>query len=143
VLEKTSESENRLVPGISKESESKNQPVPGIQKIPISGYFKKIPRKYQFWVFQKDTQKNTNSGYFKTPQRTTGFQGRTAGATSQAACIAIMQGASVDWPITNCLPMTEHLFISYHMCFILSDLKCKGSTTSSSRNHLGSANDKE
>jgi hypothetical protein len=96
-----------------------------------------------FWVFQKDTQKNTNSGYFKTPQRTTGFQERTAGATGQAACIAIMQGASIDWPITNCLPMTEHVFISYHMCFIVSDLKCNGSPTSSSRNHLGSANDKE
>jgi hypothetical protein len=35
----------------------------------------------------------------------------------------------VDW-------LTEHLFISYHMCFILSDLKCYVSATSSSRNHL-------
>jgi hypothetical protein len=78
-----------------------------------------------FWVFEKDNQKNTNSGYFKTPQRTTGFQEITAGTTGQAACIAIMQGASVDWPIINCLPLTEHLFISYQMCFILSDLKWK------------------
>jgi hypothetical protein len=31
----------------------------------------------------------------------------------------------VDWPITNLLPMTEHLFIFFHhICFILSDLKC-------------------
>ncbi len=41
----------------------------------------------------------------------------------------------VDRPIIDGL-LTEHLFISYHMCFILSDLKCYVSATSSSRNHL-------
>ncbi len=48
----------------------------------------------------------------------------------------------VDRPIIDGL-LTEHLFISYHMCFILSDLKCYVSATSSSRNHLWSANEKE
>jgi hypothetical protein len=121
VREKTLESENRLVPGISKESKSKNQPVPGIQK------------KYHFLGISKP---------LKEPPV---FRKELQGPPVKAACIAIIQAASVDWPIiiTNCLPMTEHLFISYHMCFILSDLKCNGSTTSSSRNHLGSANGKE
>jgi hypothetical protein len=41
----------------------------------------------------------------------------------------------VDWPIIDGL-LIEHLFIFYHMCFILSDLKCYASATSSSRNHL-------
>jgi hypothetical protein len=41
--------------------------------------------------------------------------------------------ATVELPITDL----------HHLCFILSDLKCYGSTISSSRNHLSSANEKE
>jgi len=50
---------------------------------------------------------------------------------------------TVNRLIINHVPMTEHLFISYHMCFILSDLKCYVSVTSSSRNHIWSAKEKE
>jgi hypothetical protein len=32
----------------------------------------------------------------------------------------------VDRPIVDHLSVVAHLFISYHMCFILSDLKCYG-----------------
>jgi hypothetical protein len=42
----------------------------------------------------------------------------------------------VELPITNHYPITEHFFRSCHFCFILSDLKCYGSATSGSRNHL-------
>ncbi len=48
----------------------------------------------------------------------------------------------VDRPIMDHLLMIKHFFVSSsHMCFILSDLKW--STTSSSRNHLCSAKEKE
>jgi len=71
VLEKTSESENRLVPGISKESKSKNQPVPGILK------------KYHFLGISKP---------LKEPPV---FRKELQGPPVKAACIAIIQAASV------------------------------------------------
>jgi hypothetical protein len=42
--------------------------------------------------------------------------------------------------ITNPLPRIKHLFMSSsYMCFVLSDLKWYGSTSSSFRNHLSNA----
>jgi hypothetical protein len=48
----------------------------------------------------------------------------------------------VDWPITNHLPITEHLFISSSYVLHFEWFKMLGSTTSSSRNHLWSANER-
>jgi hypothetical protein len=44
-------------------------------------------------------------------------------------------------PITTVSPITS--LDLHHLCFISSDLKCYGSATSSFRNHLWSANEKE
>ncbi len=48
----------------------------------------------------------------------------------------------VELPITDHYPITEHLFKSSSF-MLLSDLKCYGSTTSSSRNNLWSEKEKE
>jgi hypothetical protein len=53
----------------------------------------------------------------------------------------MMQRRLAPSPIV-CLWLSTYLYL-HHMCFILSDLKCYESTTSSFRNHLWSAKEKK
>jgi len=46
-------------------------------------------------------------------------------------------------PIIDQYPITKKISDLCHLCFILSDLKCYGNITSSSRIHLWNANEKE
>jgi hypothetical protein len=47
-----------------------------------------------------------------------------------------------DPSLITCLWSNTYLYF-HHMCFILSDLRCYGSATSSSRNHVWSAKEKD
>jgi len=48
-----------------------------------------------------------------------------------------------SFPCYSLFGHTNTYLYFYHMCFILSDLKCYGSVTPSSRNHLESAKEKK